>query len=84
VNAEIRAGEAADALAIPAEALRRDAAGDYVFLLAGDHVERRAVRVGISNVVQAQVVEGLSEGDAVALPTDVPLKAGSRVTPAIQ
>lgn len=84
VNAEIRAGEAADALAIPAEALRRDAAGDYVFLLAGDHVERRAVRVGISNVVQAQATEGLAEGDAVALPTDVPLKAGSRVTPAIQ
>lgn len=81
VNAEIRAAEAADALSVPKEALRRDAAGDYVLLLAGDHVERRAVRVGISNVFEAQVVEGLAEGDAVALPTDVPLTAGARVTP---
>ena len=80
VNAEIRAAEAPGTLAIPKEALRRDATGDYVFLLAGDHVERRAVRVGISNVFDAQVLEGLAEGDAAALPTDVPLAAGSRVT----
>jgi HlyD family secretion protein len=80
VNAEIRTAAAENALAIPKEALRRDAAGDYVLALAGDHVERRPIETGVSSVAQVQVTRGLADGDAVALPTDNPLKAGDRVT----
>jgi len=81
VDAEIRTAVADGALVIPKETLRHDAQGDYVFLLRGAAVERRNVKTGISNVTQAQISEGLSEGDAIALPTDVPLKPGERVQP---
>jgi HlyD family secretion protein len=81
VDAAIRTAVAENALVIPKEALRHDAAGDFVFVLKGDTVERCAVKAGISTVNQLQIVEGLSEGDAVALPTDVPLAGGTRVSP---
>jgi HlyD family secretion protein len=81
VDAEIRTAVADGALVIPKETLRHDAQGDYVFLLRGAAVERRNVKTGISNVTQAQITEGLNDGDSIALPTDVPLKPGERVQP---
>ena len=84
VNAEIRTAVAENALAIPKEALRHDAAGDYVLALAGDHVERRPVQTGVSSVAQVQVTGGLAESGAVALPSDNPLKAGDRVTAVVR
>jgi len=83
VDAEIRTGVADGALVIPKEALHHDAAGDWVFRLEGDHVERRVVKTGNSTVTQVQVTAGLAEGDAVAMPTDVPLADGAKVTPGI-
>jgi len=79
VDAEIRTAVVENALVIPKETMRHDAAGDYVFLLREDVIERRSIKTGISNVTQAQVVEGLAEGDAIALPSDIELKAGQRV-----
>jgi HlyD family secretion protein len=84
VNAEIRTAVAGNALAIPKEAMRHDAAGDYVLALAGDHVERRPIQAGVSSVAQVQVTEGLADGDAVALPSDNPLKTGDRVTAVVR
>ena len=81
VDATIRTGVAEGALAIPKETLRHDAGGDYVFLLKGDAIEQRAVKTGTSSVTRIQVIDGLAEGDAVAMPTDVPLKPGMKVTP---
>jgi len=81
VDAEIRTAVAEGALVIPKEALHHDAAGDWVFRLENDHVERRAVKTGNSTVTQVQVTAGLAAGDAVALPTDAPLADGLRVTP---
>ena len=83
VNAEIRTAVVENALVIPKEALRHDAQGDYVLALKGGAVERRAVKKGASNIAMVQVVEGLTDGDAVALPSDAPLKAGDRVTAAM-
>ena len=80
VNAEIRTAVAEGALVIPKETLRHDAQGDYVWALKGDAIERRAVKKGVASITQVQIVEGLSEGDAVALPGDVALKAGDKVT----
>jgi HlyD family secretion protein len=82
VDAEIRTAVVDNALVIPREALRHDAAGDYVFALVGETVERRAVKTGASSVTLVQVAEGLSENDAVALPSETPLKPGARVKPA--
>ncbi len=76
VNAEIRSSQAAGALSIPREALRREGVRTGVFLLDGDRVVWRPVAVGISSVTRIQVAEGLAEGDAVALPTEAPLAGG--------
>jgi HlyD family secretion protein len=82
VDAEIRTAVVDNALVIPREALRHDAGGDYVFTLKDGILERRPVRTGASSVSLVEVAAGLAEGDPVALPTDVPLKPGERVTPA--
>jgi HlyD family secretion protein len=80
VNAEIRTAVADNALVIPKETLRHDAQGDYVFALKDGALERRVVKKGASSITAVQVVEGLADGEAVALPADTPLKAGDRVT----
>ena len=80
VNAEIRTAVVDNALVVPKETLRHDAQGDYVFALKGDVLERRSVKKGASSITQVQIVEGLSDADTVALPADIPLKAGDRVS----
>lgn len=81
VDAEIRTAVVDHALVIPREALRHDAQGDYVLALQGDAVARRAVKTGNSTVSLVEVTAGLSDGDAVALPSETPLTSGTRVTP---
>jgi HlyD family secretion protein len=83
VNAEIRTAVVENALVIPKETLRHDAQGDYVLALKGGAVERRAVKQGASSITMVQILEGLGDGDAVALPSDTPLKDGDRVTAAM-
>ena len=83
VDAEIRTAVGDNALVIPKETVRRDTAGDYVLALEGDSVQRRAVRTGNSTVTLVQIVEGLAEGDTVAMPTETALQPGARVTPVL-
>ncbi|WP_208509012.1 macrolide transporter subunit MacA [Variovorax paradoxus] len=64
----IMLGEAKQALTVPLTALgNRDKEGRYeVRVLRADHTpETRKVRTGITNNFQAQVLEGLKEGDQV-------------------
>jgi RND family efflux transporter MFP subunit len=79
VNAEIRSRVAENALVIPREALRREANVPGVLLLQGDKVVWRKIAIGIASVTRMQVVQGLAEGDAVALSSEAALKDGSRV-----
>ena len=81
VDATIRTAVVEDARTVPKETLRHDARGSFVFRLQGEMVERRAVETGISSVSEVQITAGLSDGDRVALPSDVPLRSGDRVTP---
>jgi hypothetical protein len=81
INAEIRSRVAENALSIPREALRRQAGDAGVFLLQGTAVVWRKIVPGVSSITRTQVVEGLSEGDAVALPTDAALTDGAVVKP---
>jgi len=80
VNAEIRTAVVENALVVPKETLRHDQQGDYVFLLKGDTIERSGVKRGTSSITQVQILEGVSDTDAVALPADIPLKTGDRVS----
>jgi hypothetical protein len=41
----------------------------------------RPVKLGVSSYIKTEVISGLAEGDSVALPTEKPLKAGSKVDP---
>jgi HlyD family secretion protein len=81
VDAEIRSSTVEGALTIPKESLRRESTGTGVFILQGDAVAWRMVKTGISSVTRVQIKEGLSEGDAVALPSERGLRGGERVQP---
>jgi RND family efflux transporter MFP subunit len=80
VNAEIKTESVTNALTIPKEALRRESGQTGVYLLDGDHLSWRKVGVGVNNTTRTQV-EGLQEGDGVALLTDKTLKNGMLVKP---
>ncbi len=66
-------GEAAPAaegpvgVLIPAEAVKDESGTSVVFVLKGETVERRAVKLGESRGSNVQVVAGLSAGEQVAL-----------------
>jgi HlyD family secretion protein len=75
VTAEIRAESIQNALTIPREAIRRELGQAGVFVLSGDRVTWKKITMGIGNTTRAQV-EGVAEGDSIALPTEKPLKEG--------
>jgi HlyD family secretion protein len=83
INAEIRLNVVENAVAIPKEVLRRERDVSGVYLLNGAVVAWRPVRLGVASLTHIQVVEGLREGDLVALPTDTPLRDGTAVRPKI-
>lgn len=80
VNAAIRASVVANALTIPKEALRRDVNGTGVFALAGNAVQWRPVKAGSASINRVQILEGVTDGDAVALTTSFTLHDGQRVS----
>jgi multidrug efflux pump subunit AcrA (membrane-fusion protein) len=50
-----------------------------VFVLKQDRVERRAVRAGLEEADQIEVLSGVSAGDRVVIEGPVDLKDGDRV-----
>jgi HlyD family secretion protein len=85
IDAEIQSRVVKDALIVPKEVLRRDSGQTGVYLLgAGNRIEWRTVQIGISSLTKVQITQGLRDNDAVALPTDKPIKAGSKVEPTYQ
>jgi HlyD family secretion protein len=81
VNAEISLAVVQNAITVPKEFIRRESNEEGVYLLQGNVVRWRKVKLGIASVTRRQVLEGLNEGDQVALPTDTPLKDGAPVRP---
>ena len=82
VNAEIRSEEVASALTIPKEAVRHENNQMGVYTLSktdtGEAVAWKKISLGLNNTTRTQV-EGLSENDAVALPSEKTLKNGMSV-----
>jgi HlyD family secretion protein len=83
VNVDITAEEAPSALTIPKEAVRREQGQAGVFTLSGNTLVWKKITPGVSDTTRTQVA-GLSENDAVALPSEKPLKDGMIVTPRFQ
>ncbi|HEV2198470.1 MAG TPA: efflux RND transporter periplasmic adaptor subunit [Bryobacteraceae bacterium] len=80
VNVEIRSQVVADALTLPKEAIQRQGGQTGVFALNGSAVAWKKIGLGVANTTRTQV-DGLNEGDAVALPSEKPLKDGMLVAP---
>jgi HlyD family secretion protein len=83
VNVEIRSEQVANALTVPKEAVRREQGQAGVFALTQNGsgqqtVAWKKVTLGVGSTTRTQV-EGLNEGDAVALTSDKPLKDGMAV-----
>ncbi len=81
ITAEIRTGVAENALTVPKEAIRREGGEPAVFVLQGDKVARRTVKIGLSSITRSQILSGLNEGDSIALAVEQPLQDGARVKP---
>jgi len=79
VNVSITTKIEESALTVPKEALRRSGVQDTLLVVAGDHVELRVVKIGITTLTEAQVLSGLEEGDRVVLATEPPLVSGEKV-----
>ena len=81
INAEIRSKAAENALVVPKEVIRRQGSETGVFILERTKLVWRPVRTGITSVTRVQILEGLQEGDQVALPVERAIKAGDEVKP---
>ena len=64
-NNKIHAQKAENTVVLPYECILTDAKGDYVYTVENGLVTRKDITIGISNSTQAQVLEGLNEGDQV-------------------
>jgi HlyD family secretion protein len=84
VNAGIKTAVAQNALVLPKEVLRRDSEGTFVFVLRNGIVARQVIATGTASVTRVEATRGVAEGDAVALPTDTPIKAGDKVNAVFQ
>jgi len=65
---------------IPRGAVRKDGETDVVFVVQGERVERRAVRLGPSPGDQAAVLSGLAAGERVVIEGPTDLKDGDAVS----
>ncbi len=85
VNATIVSRVAKDALSIPKAALRTLHGSDGVYKLVGKSIEWTAVKAGVSDINNVQILSGLSEGDRVAdrvvEPSDAEIRNSMRVRP---
>jgi HlyD family secretion protein len=81
IDARLTAQVAEHALTVSKGSLRREDGAVGTFVLEGSRVAWRPVQVGITSDTKAEILAGLKEGEAVALPSDHPLKNGLAVTP---
>jgi len=79
VEARIVVWEAADTLIVPAGALFRREGGWRTFVVEGGSSRERTVRVGRSNGVFSEVLEGVAAGETVIVYPGDRIRAGTRV-----
>jgi HlyD family secretion protein len=80
VRVRIFTASASDTLVIPRSALFRGASNDWqVYSIRGGQAHLQAVKIGLANDEQVQVVDGLAEGDQVILAPETNLSEGQAV-----
>jgi HlyD family secretion protein len=80
INAEIKTGSAANATVVPKETIQRVNADPGLYVLTGNQIHWKKVKLGLSSTTRSQV-EGVNQGESVALPSDRILKDGMSVKP---
>ena len=81
VNVLIHIRERQNAVVVPRGAVRVDGFRRVVFVLDGDRLRQREIRVGIASATKFEVLDGLKEGEQVALPGGAILRDGLEVSP---
>jgi multidrug efflux pump subunit AcrA (membrane-fusion protein) len=65
---DVIAGQALDAVLIPVEALIEVSPGEYmVYVVENDQIQHREVSVGLVDFTSAEIIDGLSAGEVVAI-----------------
>jgi HlyD family secretion protein len=80
VEARVVIDEAKDVLRVPTSSLFRVGNRHAVFLVIDDVVHRRHVRVGRQNGLEAEILQGLAQGDRVILHPSDRVEEGVKVT----
>jgi membrane fusion protein (multidrug efflux system) len=73
------AKEQRTALVVPEQALVPEQAKQYVYVMAGERVAKREVRIGRREPGRVEVVSGLAEGDRVVIEGTLKLRDGAGV-----
>jgi len=81
VSVNVEVARKAEALVVPAEAVRDPAGEPWVLAIAGGRTERRAVTLGARGEGYVEVTAGLAAGDAVVPPSAGRVEPGVRVRP---
>jgi multidrug resistance efflux pump len=84
IDAEVRSKVVENALTIPKECLRRQGDATGVFVLEGSRLRWQPVTQGAASLTRVEIVEGLADGVAVALPSEVNLSDGMEVQAGIR
>jgi RND family efflux transporter MFP subunit len=71
------AGAAREQIAVPVSAVREEAGVQVLYVLAGDKIQRRAVKTGIAAADWVAIASGLASGERVVRYNLGPLKDGS-------
>jgi HlyD family secretion protein len=79
VDIRVRVQVRPQALTVPRAAVRVAAEQRYVFLVKDHRLKRQPIKVGIASTGEYEVLEGLSDGDLVALPGEVEPRDGMTV-----
>ncbi len=69
VTVTVTTSSTTDVLNVPREALHANGGQDFVYVLEGDRLRRAPVKTGVITLTAIQIVEGLREGQIVALGT---------------
>jgi HlyD family secretion protein len=81
VDVRIHISERPSVLVVPRGAVYIDGGRRFVFVVQDDRLHRRDIKVGITNPTMIEVLSGLQNGEAVALPGEVSLKENLHIRP---
>jgi membrane fusion protein (multidrug efflux system) len=71
------AKEQRSALVVPEEALVPEQSKQFIYVLDGEHVAKREVRIGRRNPGRAEIISGIKEGDRVVIEGAQKLRDGA-------